>query len=185
MKGGVGEEEGRDLPDDDTSAENSLFYALKDNRLEQFNEFLPMVTNPNATKDGGNGFLHFVMIHWKDDGSVASIINALLDKGANLNIQNNNGNTPLHLLASKKNNELVNNLAQILFKKGADPNIENKKGQTPLYIAKSKGFTEFVDEYELFLSNQNEVHNPMHSPMRRGGKHNKKRNRTIKRKKNQ
>ena len=196
--------------------ESLLFVALQNNNLARFNALLPNILYPNATKKGGNGFLHFVAKDWMDDKSIESIINALLEKGADPNIQNNKGNTPLHYLAFKGNDTLVNTLAQIFLEKGADPNIKNNEGNTPLHvaifkgksnivnsllekgaepniknneektpldIAKSRGFAQILVRLQTkeSLKHAREVRSPMH----KGGKRNKKRNRTIKRKKNQ
>ena len=55
----------------------------------------------------------------------------LLYYGADINAQNVNGNTPLHVCA-------VNNrpdCARVLLFRGADPAILNKQGQTALHVA--------------------------------------------------
>lgn len=54
--------------------------------------------------------------------------------GANPNIQNNNGDTPLHL---SKDIEITN----ILLYAGADPNIKNNKGISPLLKIKDYYFS--------------------------------------------
>jgi ankyrin repeat protein len=79
----------------------------------------------------------------------------------------------------KGNYDMVNSLLE----KGADPNIQNEKGETPLDFAKSSGFEQILVRLQTKESSKHasEVLSPLH----RGGKRNKKRNRTIKRKKNQ
>ena len=51
----------------------------------------------------------------------------LLEKGADPNIQNQCGKTPLHLLKNIKQTKL-------LLESGANPNIQNINGDTPLHL---------------------------------------------------
>jgi ankyrin repeat protein len=170
---------------------------------------LKPITNPNATiknleeNSSGNGFLHFLVKFCKlgDDNfgegtvsflTVKSIINALLEKGADLNHQNGNGNTPLHVAVLENKSDIV----KFLLEKGAETNIKNKKEETPLDIAKKNKVKEIIDNIEEYTPASYKVktkpfnshdltltQNPMNIKI--GGKRNKKRNRTIKRKKNQ
>ncbi|MBL4588131.1 ankyrin repeat domain-containing protein [Candidatus Babeliales bacterium] len=57
--------------------------------------------------------------------------NALLAKGANPNLQNKDGNTPLHLATVKGYNKVLSTL----FENGANPNMQNKYGNVPLHFA--------------------------------------------------
>ena len=51
-----------------------------------------------------------------------------LDRGADANQQNIDGNTPLHIAAANMDKDSC----RILFERGADPAIENKYGNQPL-----------------------------------------------------
>lgn len=208
------------------------------------------ITNPNATiqnledSSTGNGFLHFLAKYWKlidesgetnetNETNVESIIDALLKQGADINHQNGNGNTPLHVAVLENKSYIVN----FLLEKGADPNIKNNENQTPLDIAntnynkikyiwtynstaKKKEVNKIIHEIEKYtqptfnqrtkpeetklvdpaklidnpmrtgIGGTNSTENPMHkiggtdlTQNSMGGKRNKKRNRTIKRKK--
>jgi len=65
-------------------------------------------------------------------------IELLLDHKANPNAQNNEGNTPLHILVVRtKGNEQLSSqkeLAELLIARGADVNIRNRQGLTPLNL---------------------------------------------------
>jgi len=98
----------------------------------------------------------------------------LIEKGANVNIRNNEGQTPLHnaiwgdslnivnyLLDNGANPNLANNegstalhleagngninIVQALLKKGANPNALNSNQQTPLHIAAIKGYSDVIN----------------------------------------
>ncbi|SFJ75113.1 ankyrin repeat domain-containing protein [Thermoflavimicrobium dichotomicum] len=69
------------------------------------------------------------------------MIQYLIQQGADLNAQDEDGNTALHYAISKR----AKQIAEILLKAGANPNIQNEKGETPLYIAVSANNKELVD----------------------------------------
>lgn len=68
-------------------------------------------------------------------GAQARIINILIKKGANVNHQDANGETPLHHLARVLNEHNQSALKELLSAK-ADPRIRNIYGQTALDLAK-------------------------------------------------
>ncbi len=55
----------------------------------------------------------------------------LLDHVANVNIQNAEGDTPLHFAVKSGNNEIIS----LLTAKGASPNLKNSKGISPFDLA--------------------------------------------------
>ncbi|MGJ4727706.1 ankyrin repeat domain-containing protein [Luteimonas sp. SDU101] len=55
----------------------------------------------------------------------------LIDRGADIHVQDHMGDTPLHLAAFKAEPEVIS----MLIEAGADPNARNKRGQTPLHHA--------------------------------------------------
>ena len=68
------------------------------------------------------------------------LVQILLDKGADVNAQNNSKQTPLHIACKCESIELV----QILLNKGADVNVQNNSKQTPLHIACESDSIELV-----------------------------------------
>jgi ankyrin repeat protein len=63
------------------------------------------------------------------------IVELLINKGCDLNIQNNEGNTALMMAISyEKNKDIV----ELLINKGCDLNIQNKSGKTALIMAIEK-----------------------------------------------
>ena len=73
-----------------------------------------------------------------------------LDKGLeySINIQDQDGNTPLHLASKIKNIEII----KLLLDHGAIVNIQNISGDTPLHIACSKGNAD-IEIIKLLLHN--------------------------------
>jgi len=92
--------------------------------------------NLSTTDEDGNTFLHFAAIY-ENNGRIAR---ELIDHGINIDSVNNEGQTPLHVAASKGNNEVV----KILVSLGADINAKDTDGNTPLMLSKG--------EIEHFLS---------------------------------
>lgn len=60
------------------------------------------------------------------------LLKMLLDHGANANLRNFEGNTPLHFAVKTANKEIVS----LLIANGADPNLKNKGGVSALDLAK-------------------------------------------------
>ena len=65
----------------------------------------------------------------------------LLENGADINFQDNNGNTPLILAVKKKDLELVT----FVILRGADVNLANNDGITPLHQGAFSGNEKVVD----------------------------------------
>lgn len=57
------------------------------------------------------------------------IVRYLIEKGAEVNFQDNDGRTSLHYAVISKNRKMV----ALLLSSGADPNMEDKQGHTFLY----------------------------------------------------
>lgn len=69
---------------------------------------------------------------WRED---KERVQKLLASGANVNVQDGDGDTPLHGAAQSGNVEIIS----LLLDKGANPNAKNKLGGTPLMWAASFG----------------------------------------------
>ena len=68
------------------------------------------------------------------------VVEKLLQRGADVSLQEHDGDTALHAAASTGNL----NMLRMLLAKGANPNIKNKLGGTPLMWAAVYGFHDAV-----------------------------------------
>jgi len=71
-------------------------------------------------------------IHLAVQSGDDQLIDHLLNLGANINIQNKQGVTPLHLAAQNPDNH---NLVSKLIENGANPNLYDNDYETPLFVA--------------------------------------------------
>jgi len=72
---------------------------------------------------------------------IARLPELLIDKGADVNAKNNDGNTALHEAARFGYLEIVRKILD----KGADVNMENNDGFTPLHSASASGFVKVAE----------------------------------------
>lgn len=67
-----------------------------------------------------------------------ALVRLLLEKGADPNVRDRDGDTPLHHLYSWRHEELPFDLIKLLLKHGADPNLSNQDGENVLFHAPLK-----------------------------------------------
>ncbi|WP_341816915.1 ankyrin repeat domain-containing protein [Wolbachia endosymbiont (group A) of Agelastica alni] len=97
-----------------------------------------------------------------------SEITDLLNRGADVNVKNNRGDTPLHLVARNGHLEVV----EKLIENGANVNEKDIHGETPLHRAAEKGRLEVVEKLIENGANVNEkdIHGetPLHRAAEKG-----------------
>lgn len=112
--------------------------------LEKVEECLKKGADPNTRgpdrrddKKEEKSALHFAVIHWQ-----IKLAEYLIQHGANVNEQNEDGNTALHL-AIELHNFFIDrdniSMALMLLANGADASIRNKEGLTPLDLLRKNG----------------------------------------------
>ena len=87
--------------------------------------------------------LHFISDHDESPNQLAHAIQhsahraitILINRGANLNLADSDGDTPLHLAARRSDTPENAALVSFLLDKGANPNIRNNAGWRPLDLA--------------------------------------------------
>ena len=68
------------------------------------------------------------MLHYAANKGYLEIVKLLLEKGADINVQDNDGRTPLHEAMSYQ----AFGVARFLLENGANVNLKNKDGDTPI-----------------------------------------------------
>lgn len=99
-------------------------------------EIPSQVQNIDKQSNTGMTALHYACIERYDMWSIflaESIVDVLLKKGANPNIIDNNGFTPLYIAFNRGPENLK--IIALLLQNGADPNIKSNYGYTVLHIA--------------------------------------------------
>lgn len=108
-----------------------LLYALEQN----YNAELAGILIANAAKVNVSGQFKITPLHLATRYGNTIIIDRLLDKGADINVRDVLGNTPLFGAINRRSNSF--NTTKLLIDRGAKVNIANKAGQTPLMLAAS------------------------------------------------
>ena len=119
-----------------------LFVATKVNQLSVIEELLFAGAPVNQKNALGQTALH--VCSRNNDGSnrvlelpsnlnntTLNVMRLLIESGAQIDVQDSNGDTPLHYACKYNNRYLV----KILLEKGGDVSLKNHKGQTPLDVA--------------------------------------------------
>ncbi|GAB6033750.1 hypothetical protein CHUAL_013874 [Chamberlinius hualienensis] len=125
---------------------NELFTYLITNNYDSFKSLLSKVKSIltgnvlNVRESLGNTLLHFLMCNLPD-----SVIRSCA------NVQNDEGDTPLHLAVRHGNVNLVENLMM----NGANIYMKNKPDETPLQITSVNQNNTILSEFSVFLDMMN------------------------------
>ena len=79
-------------------------------------------------------FVEYSMSQKKDPGKAFHLARRLLESGADVNAQNKDHDTPLHLASRLR----LHDMARILIEHGADVNVKNSEGKSPLQLASGR-----------------------------------------------
>lgn len=101
-----------------------------------------------------NTLLHLAVLGDIIDGDRAELVELLLKRKANPDVQNDEGDTPLHLAC--KVDTLSVQIAQLLLQYGANPNIRNSNGYSPLNLVAART-SKYLQISELLLNNGAEL----------------------------
>ena len=137
-----------DINYQDIYGNNALTKAV--GNFGHYREIVPILLdvgiNPNA-RVGSSEKINYTALYkitnqalQNQDEVDYGIIRLLLEKGANPNLADKKGNTPLMLAAYKGNMTVV----KMLLEFGADPNLKDNNGQSAVDKAKKKGHQDIV-----------------------------------------
>ena len=117
--------------------DTALHLAAAGHRVELTQLLLASGADPNANANHrGSSPLHYaadgyvIEPAWDGSEQVATIA-CLIDAGANINLQDKNGATPLHRAVRTRCAAAV----RFLLRAGSDPFLQNKSGSTPFHLA--------------------------------------------------
>jgi len=129
-----------------------LNYAIFTANIDKVNRILNKGVNPNRLDQFRRTSLHYAAIFATKN---SNILLSLIDHGANLNIKDIEGNTPLMYLLNVpfdtiaftriygrykielKDKECASSSVKLLLNSGANPNICNRMGEFPTHLALS------------------------------------------------
>lgn len=109
---------------------------VRENHIDKVRAFIQSGIDVNARDVFGNN----TGLHWAASLGLAEMARLLIDNGADLDIRNEDGDTPLHWAAGEGQKELV----VILIAHGADTNARGKNGWTPLRLAEAQSQKEIA-----------------------------------------
>ncbi|XP_048239578.1 uncharacterized protein LOC124112111 isoform X2 [Haliotis rufescens] len=118
-------EKGADVGIKNKKDQTPLHCAARRQCMECVKLFLP-VSDVNAQDSDGNTALHCSLL--SDEGHSHEVIQALVEKGADVGIKNKEGETPLHCAASEQCVECVKLLLPV-----SDVNAQDSDGNTALH----------------------------------------------------
>ena len=95
----------------------------------------------NKIIDDRGALMHIAAAQGKPDA-----LQILIDKGADVNVQDEHGNTPLHLASGRPGKDWLNASIVLLDSENVNVNIQNKEGNTPLHICTDRGFINNINE---------------------------------------
>jgi cytohesin len=142
----------------DGNGQHSLYIACRQGYLDTVNFLLSKGAKPNLQDKRGNTALHAsVYLGGEEKGEYTiddltpeeihdniDIMKLLVKNGANINIKNNMGGTPLFDVVAGNNYEAT----AILLELGADQTIPNNEGKLPLDVASQDNIRELLLQYQ-------------------------------------
>ncbi|MGD6870919.1 ankyrin repeat domain-containing protein [Sutcliffiella horikoshii] len=134
----------------------TLSYVCRD--ISLLNYFLSLNMNINIKDEIGNTPLMLAIISCELEPGVQllNFTKELVKAGADLNVQNDNGNTALMFACSLSgylldgDEELIHSI-NLLINHGAKVELSNHEGKTALDIAREEGFAEAIELLELHV----------------------------------
>ncbi len=132
--------EAKSQPADAEAPAIDIHTAVITDNLDALKQHIEIGTNINERDPfGGSSPLISAAVFGKPDAA-----RILIDAGADINFQNNDGATPLHTAAFFCRTEIV----EMLLRKGADKTIRNNFGATA-YESVSGSFNEIKSAYDM------------------------------------
>lgn len=133
-------EAGADVNILDNHDNTLLFYAIANRDLAMIELLLQAGLDPNISEK--SEIVDYLPLGWAAYANFIEAIQLLLTYGANIDGQDINGQTALHLAVEEKNLDAV----ELLVKNGADIQIKNQANETPYDLAKELDWNDGLNE---------------------------------------
>lgn len=132
------------------------FNAAKseENQVQSFKatvDILTILLRAGARVDQKLDLKGRVALHWVTKFAIAPLVTPLLNHGANVHLMDQDGNTPLHLLADSDLEKVGGNLnlqyiSDMLVQAGASLSCKNQQGKTVMEMAKLRSVDFFLEK---------------------------------------
>ncbi|RFU79266.1 pfs, nacht and ankyrin domain [Trichoderma arundinaceum] len=106
-----------------------LLYAIENSHFDIISLLIETGAYVDYKDESGQTLLFIMQRFVEPEGKL--IFQRLIDKGADVNVKNNSGNTALCEAVVHKREDMI----KLLIENSADPNIQNHNGQTALWVA--------------------------------------------------
>lgn len=123
----------------DSKGATVLHQAAKDGDMEMI-RFLLMNTRTMWSVRSQEGYTALHYAAFTENMEMVKYLIELDRDDVNVNVQSNNGSTPMFLAARVGNRDIV----ELLNENGGDPELSERVGKTPIYIAAQHGHIETV-----------------------------------------
>jgi len=134
--------------------EKDLVLAAKIGNLDKVKNLLEQGVNPDSALDGVPALI------WATYNNHYEIVKALLEKGADVNIRDKDGDTPLIVASFTRNIKLV----KLFYEEfDADIMVQSKSAKTALGSAKEKAHKIIVDFLTAKINKQNQLNANVHN----------------------
>ena len=144
---------GADINALDNSGWTALLCAVSSGHFETGIALLEAGAYPNATSESGSNALHYLCRSTEVNEWYIRILQMLLERKCNVNAENNEGNTPVHVAVQRCPSVEVIRMMLSLSK--ANLTILNKAGYSPLHVAIERNAQNIVEgliEYDADLT---------------------------------
>lgn len=125
-------EEEKQIDEEDKTA----FDYVKENNLTGLKRVLEKERINELEVDSGMG-----LVHWATDRNAGDLLEYLLSSGANVNLQDSDGQTCLHYAASCGHFDCL----KILIKYGGDKDLKDNDGATALEVAEDENIKKLLE----------------------------------------
>ena len=122
------------------TGETILMIACECGHIDIILTLLENGADPNICDNDGNNALHYALLTSSSEDNTIDIIQKLLSRNVNVNVQNKKKVTPLMIASEKGYTEVLS----LLLEPKADPDITDSKGDTALMRTSANGKSEAV-----------------------------------------